>query len=479
MARTNKTTKTTKATRTTKPSNKSRKPTKLNFFQRKLDTKLVVFILIFAALGTYLLVRSRANPGISFKLARDAVNLTTGNGSPRVVRETTGNKRDADVVLVDAGQNQTNYVYVKYPNAVAGSYKVCGFGRKNNGGTAQLVAADQPFNSVVKPNSTISIAYPSTTGTDYKYVCTTLDLNKTGTVYISNVVNSGTWNFSINTIELLKEYPQPPETNTTFPTPETTGWKPTGVTLTPYTGPCEITRDGTVIDGKDIKCRLTINASNVRISQSRIIGGSGHIITVRSGDGLTIVDSEITSNSPGDDGRALAMWGGSNITLKRVYIHNVLRGIEPGNGLTLENSYIGDMNNPTDSHTTAIGVNGGSKNVVLRGNTLTCDTNHCSSAISAYPEVGMGGPNSNWTVEGNLLNTTGQYCMYMGYTPSAGERPNNNMKITNNTFGNRFNARCGGQSYVSWSNESVGVTPNSNSNVFSGNVDGSGKPITL
>jgi len=190
--------------KTSKPT-RSRKPAaKTSIWQHKLDIRMVVFILVFVALGTYFLIRSRANQGVGFKLAQVAANLTTGNGSPRVVRETSGNKRNADVVLVDAGQNQTNHVYVTYNATDAGTYKVCGFGRRDSGGTAKLYAANSPYpyNATTLPESYIVADYPVTTGTDYKAVCTTLTLVNPGTVYITDAVTSGSWRFSVNSIEL-------------------------------------------------------------------------------------------------------------------------------------------------------------------------------------------------------------------------------------------------------------------------------------
>ena len=62
----------------------------------------------------------------------------------------------------------------------------------------------------------------------------------------------------------------PPASSAEFPTPETTGYKHTGVTLTTYTGPSTITVAGTVIDAKQITTCLTISAPNVTIKRSRI-----------------------------------------------------------------------------------------------------------------------------------------------------------------------------------------------------------------
>src|SRR5215468_3182622 len=56
-----------------------------------------------------------------------------------------------------------------------------------------------------------------------------------------------------------------------WPGAANTGWRHTGVSLTRFScsgGVTEITRPGTVIDGKDIRCGLLIRADNVTVSRS-------------------------------------------------------------------------------------------------------------------------------------------------------------------------------------------------------------------
>ncbi len=257
-----------------------------------------------------------------------------------------------------------------------------------------------------------------------------------------------------------------------FPTAQSTGWRRTGVSLSPYSGPCVITVPGTVIDAKDISCsKVEVRADDVRISRSRVRASGDLGVVFRSGSGLVISDSEVTAVNPGGVGIAIASWGGRGMRVERSYVHGTVRGIQPGEGTSVSGSYVDDLVNASGAHATAVGVNGGTRNVTIRGNTLGCNASHCSAALSAYPETTWG-PNDNWLIDGNLLNGGG-YCTHLGYTPSAGEQPNTNFRVTNNVFGNKYYPRCGQYGPVaSWTPPPTGV-----GNLWSGNVDASGNAV--
>jgi len=261
------------------------------------------------------------------------------------------------------------------------------------------------------------------------------------------------------------------------PTPATTGWRHTGVVLTPYSGPCVITARGTTIDSKDISCALDIRADDVKITRSRIQAGFvDRAVLQRTGNGLLIEDVEITSpDAVNVTDFAIESYDGTNMTVRRAYIHHVYRGIHPGNGTQILDSYV-DENicrpGDCDTHAQAILSNGGTTGVVIRGNVLGCRAPAaCTAAVSVFPET-MWGPNSYWTIENNLLNG-GSYCTYLGYTPSAGERPNTNMRVIGNVFGDKYFPQCGRYGQVaSWT-----PPPTGSGNVWSGNVDAAGRVV--
>src|SRR5262249_40382152 len=235
---------------------------------------------------------------------------------------------------------------------------------------------------------------------------------------------------------------QPPPAG--FPTPQNTGWQPTGVTLQPYTGPLTISQDGTTIDSADITGMISVTADNVTITRSRIrAGGTDWAIRQLPGySGLTLTDDEITSLAGGSPADPAIGADGTHITIERVYVHNTQRGITPGAYTSVMDSYFDDFTNNTGNHATAVGSSGGTSHVVIQHNTLGCNTGECSSALSAYPEVAFGGPHDDWLITQNLFNG-GAFCVYLGYSPSDGEQPNTNIRFTNNFSGIKYHPTCG------------------------------------
>ncbi|MGV1005764.1 MAG: discoidin domain-containing protein [Candidatus Nanopelagicales bacterium] len=247
----------------------------------------------------------------------------------------------------------------------------------------------------------------------------------------------------------VKAKQKPAATKTTraasVPTASTVGWAANGTTkLTAYTGPNVITTAGTVIDGRDISGAIEVRADNVTIRNSRILAPSSanYVVLQRPGfAGLKLSYVEVASLSGQHADRAIASWG-TNMTVDHAYVHGTQRGIEVGDGTVISNTIADDFDNSSSSHASALMSLGGAANVTVVGNVLGCNTGRCSAAMSVYPQVDFGGPNTNWTIDSNVFNGGG-YCVYLGYSPASGEEPNTNMKVTNNRFGNKYNAQCG------------------------------------
>jgi hypothetical protein len=150
----------------------------------------------------------------------------------------------------------------------------------------------------------------------------------------------------------------------------------------------------------------------------------------------------------------MGLYGGGS-TVRRAYIHGTRRGLIFGDNVTVEYSYIGDNVNNTSAHTTACAsVGGGNKVTLYKNNLSTAPNTTASSACSFYPQTADGGPNVDFRLEGNLFDTGGGYCLYVGYTP-PGEQPNRNMQIVNNWFGVRYNANCGQHAPVTNANNGL------------------------
>jgi Domain of unknown function (DUF4082) len=251
-----------------------------------------------------------------------------------------------------------------------------------------------------------------------------------------------------------------------FPTRNNVGWQVTGATLRPYDGPNEITQDGTVIDGADITVPLIVSANNVTIMNSRITSPTAWYVIRQYPEfsHLTLENVELVNQS--GEHPDWAIFAGPYLTVNRSLIHGMQRGIYASPNMTVTNSYLDDFDNPSTSHAQAILTSGNVHNVTLTNNTFGCGTNMCTAALSIFPETWTGGPNSNWTIDHNLLNG-GSYALYAGDTDADGESPNTNMTFTNNVFGDKYFATSGEFGYVgSWS-----VDP---SNVWANNTNASG-----
>ena len=188
-----------------------------------------------------------------------------------------------------------------------------------------------------------------------------------------------------------------------FPDANCTGWQHTGVSLTPYTGPTNITQAGTVIDGKDITDCIAINADNVTIKRSRIRCAGYWLVRMHGNNGL-VEDVEI--DALGFTGANCLM--GDNYTARRINCHNTGDGIRLGSNVTIEDSFIHSLVTEPGSHNDAIQATG-AVNSVIRHNRIENRFNQ-TGCIKLGSEFG---PLRNILVENNLFNGGG-YTIYGG-----------------------------------------------------------------
>ena len=212
-----------------------------------------------------------------------------------------------------------------------------------------------------------------------------------------------------------------------WPGQDNTGWQHTGVTLRSFhcTGDVtEITRAGTVIDGRDIRCGLLIRANNVTVSRSRVTARAQ--IPIRTEDGRTgvrISDVEIVGQ-PG----CIAAIGYMGWTALRVNIHGCGDGVRIENGSTLQDSWIHDFWDGTENgrqidtpHHDGAQSTGGS-DIVIRHNRI--DNPHDQTSCVLIGDE-FGNP-SNILIERNYFNG-GNYSVYLAPTGT-------NRTIRDNTF---------------------------------------------
>ena len=255
-----------------------------------------------------------------------------------------------------------------------------------------------------------------------------------------------------------------------FPDGNCTGWRHTGVTLAPYTGPMTITASGTTIDSALITGYLQIKAANVTIKRSQVNGN----IDTGYGDSSNVVIEDVEINAGNSVYSAL---GQANFTCRRCNIYGAAMGVNAYN-FTVEDSWIHDLYGTEAVHSEAIlGYNG---NIVIRHNRLSGNYNSASggfnptdggmsSSVSLYTHWG---PMSNVVMEKNWLNVgTGDrdwagYCLYAGGATMSAST------FKDNVFANHpLNpTRCGYYGTVADRASGAGT-------VWSGNRLESGEPV--
>ncbi|MGW4638065.1 DUF4082 domain-containing protein [Sphaerisporangium sp. NPDC004334] len=226
--------------------------------------------------------------------------------------------------------------------------------------------------------------------------------------------------------------PKPTQTTTPppaggFPGAGDTG-VPSGVSLKDSKS-ITVTKDGTVIDGMEVKGEINVEADDVTIRNTRVAAAPGDWgIIQRSGhSGLTVEDTEVFG-----DGKQRTQFGilnqGGDLTVRRVDIHTISNGILTEQGL-IEDSYIHDPKYYSGDHTDMImctsGPPSGAK-LVIRGNTVV-NTLEQTGAVALFQDFGVV---RNVTVEGNFL-AGGGYTVYGG---AGSKGTSSNIKVVGNVF---------------------------------------------
>lgn len=221
-----------------------------------------------------------------------------------------------------------------------------------------------------------------------------------------------------------------------WPGPSNTG--PGSTKLTAYTGPCTITVNNTVIEGKTVNCDgLTIKANGVVIRKSKV---NGNINTDDASKySVTIEDSEV------DGGKgAIAAVAYTNVTIVRSNIHGGQTGVNCVQGCTIRNSWLHGQYMPpgADWHLDAFLMNGGS-NATLTGNTFDCQNvdSGCSAAVGLFGDFSK---ITKVTFDGNLFiaNENQGYCFYGGSNKGKPYQADN-VVFRNNVFQKGSTGKCG------------------------------------
>jgi hypothetical protein len=226
----------------------------------------------------------------------------------------------------------------------------------------------------------------------------------------------------------LHDSPKPtegsPDPTRALPNASNTGVPP-GTTLSP-SGSMTISTAGTVVDARDIKGCVTVNAPNVTIRNSRVTCDGSGAIWSRS-TGLTVEDSTVQcGNKVGQTAITPA-----NYTVRRVDASRCENILWAGGNVLIEDSYIHDPIPcciPGDPHTDSVQVPAGGNNITIRHNRIyggyLSQSNFGNSAITTGASPGAG--NTNLTITNNLLAGGG----FTVYCPDV----SSSFTFTNNRF---------------------------------------------
>lgn len=225
-------------------------------------------------------------------------------------------------------------------------------------------------------------------------------------------------------------------------------------------GYVNVTGDGAVLDGLEIKGSISVSASNVVIQNVRIVErGESFGIALRHANGVIIKDTEISSPDAGANRLMVGIkdiYGDSSgIQVLRTDISHTSTGIQMESGL-IQDNYIHSMGYKSGDHVNGTTSNGGSSLLTIRHNTILNSFDQ-TDAISLFQDFGG---QSNRVIDSNLL-AGGGYTLYGGANPGA--RATSNIKITNNRFARLYHASGGYYGPVTAVDRGTG-------NVWSGNV---------
>ena len=252
----------------------------------------------------------------------------------------------------------------------------------------------------------------------------------------------------------------------TFPNASNTG-VPAGTVLKAYSGPSDITTNGTVLNGYIFTSPLTIDANDVTIENCyfAISGTSANCIDVDSGTGTVITDCTLDGeNAAGDAVGGDAIYA-DNCTISYCNIYGYAKDIYvAGSNVNIIGNYCWNMGSAGE-HVEPIFIDGTGvagetlSNVNISGNTLAC--NLVSGVAVAGPIFIKDdfGAVSGVTINDNLL-TGGGYTVFAETSLSDVT----DISVTNNVLG------VGEYGYAYEPLTGTGDTWSGNTNLLTGQV---------
>jgi hypothetical protein len=205
-------------------------------------------------------------------------------------------------------------------------------------------------------------------------------------------------------------------------------------------GPINITKDGTVIDGLEVFGDITFNAANVTIRNTLVHGG---IYNTRPGVGAggqydfgtlgqNILIEHVEVDAPANVRAIVSAW---STTMRFIKVHGALQGTSFAGYNRIEDSYFYNIRSTNGGHAENIITNGNpdpnAGNTVIARNWLDATDTQARGSNGTYVTGALAMHSdfssiTNVTVEGNHMTGAG-YLLYPGVKGS-------NRTIRNNTF---------------------------------------------
>lgn len=202
-----------------------------------------------------------------------------------------------------------------------------------------------------------------------------------------------------------------------------------------------VTQPGAVINGLDVHGCILVRANNVTIENTRVTGScQASRLNIDTGSedftGILIKDVEID----GMDSRAGAGVGYSGYTCLRCNVHRVGQGLVATHNVTIQDSWVHDLYYSDGQHIEAVLSNGGSKILLLHNSLDAPPSAGTTAAVSLFGDFAT---ISDVMVKDNLLNAGGGYCLYAGSQRGKAYPNASDITVSGNTFGTKYNPKCG------------------------------------
>ncbi len=228
------------------------------------------------------------------------------------------------------------------------------------------------------------------------------------------------------------------------------------------TGSVHVTGDGAMLSGLYIPGTLDISASHVTIRDVRVVTGGNFGISLRHTTGV-IIENCVISGRDKTSGRVNYaiddVYGDSTGTvIKASNISYFRTGAQVSTGLISRN-YIHDPGYLPGDHTNGIYVNGGTRPLIISGNTIFNNRTQTDD-INLDASGALGQSVANKVITGNLL-AGGGYSIYGG---AALRAATSNIVIKGNSFSQRYYPHGGRYGPIGY------FDSRGRGNVWSGNV---------